>query len=126
MIYYLYIILNWCLITLLWQCRLFRKQLTKAKSKFNKDTFFSYKFVLCQKILTISTFSRREHNNHCLYINSTFREEILKAFPFFLAHAPSYLKVHITCLSHISKLCGLNLFLAFVFAVFPMTFHLVK
>ena len=27
---------------------------------------------------------RREHNNHSLYINFTFREEILKAFPFFL------------------------------------------
>ena len=26
---------------------------------------------------------RREHNNHSLYINFTFREEILKAFPFF-------------------------------------------
>ena len=26
---------------------------------------------------------RREHNHHSLYINFTFREEILKAFPFF-------------------------------------------
>ena len=77
-------------------------------------------------MLKISTFSRREHNNHSLYINLAFREEILKAFSFLLAHAPSYLKVHITCLSHISKLCGLNLFLTFVFAVFRMTFHLVK